>query len=68
MKVLLFSLIAGLFILTAGFRINQQPKPWPVPDKAAKNAQSRQIILRICIRPVRHYGISIVLPVMAKQD
>lgn len=36
MKVLLFSLIAGLFILTAGFRINQQPKPWPVPDKEAK--------------------------------
>jgi mono/diheme cytochrome c family protein len=36
MKVLLFSLIAGLFILIAGFRVNQQPKPWPVPDKAAK--------------------------------
>jgi mono/diheme cytochrome c family protein len=36
MKVLLFSLIAGLFILIAGFRVNQQAKPWPVPDKAAK--------------------------------
>src|SRR5450755_4510160 len=36
MKVLLFSLIAGMFILIAGFRVNQQPKPWPVPDKAAK--------------------------------
>jgi mono/diheme cytochrome c family protein len=36
MKVLLFSLIAGLFILIAGFRVDHQPKPWPVPDKAAK--------------------------------
>jgi mono/diheme cytochrome c family protein len=36
MKVLLFSLITGLFILIAGFRANEQPKPWPVPDKAAK--------------------------------
>jgi mono/diheme cytochrome c family protein len=36
MKVLLFSLIAGLFILIAGFKVNLKPKPWPVPDKAAK--------------------------------
>jgi mono/diheme cytochrome c family protein len=36
MKVFLCSLIAGLFILTAGFRVNPQPKPWPVPDDAAK--------------------------------
>jgi mono/diheme cytochrome c family protein len=36
MKVLFFSLIAGMFILIAGFRVNQEPKPWPVPDKAAK--------------------------------
>jgi mono/diheme cytochrome c family protein len=36
MKVLLFSLIAGLFIVIAGFRVHQQPKPWPVPDNAAK--------------------------------
>jgi mono/diheme cytochrome c family protein len=38
MKVLLFSLITGLFILIAGFKINHQPKPWPVPDAAAKKA------------------------------
>jgi len=28
--------ISGLFLLTAGFRVNQQPKPWSVPEKAAK--------------------------------
>ena len=38
MKVLLFSLITGLFILAQGFKINQEPKPWPVPDAAAKKA------------------------------
>ena len=38
MKVLLFCLITGLFILVAGFKINQQPAPWPVPDAAAKKA------------------------------
>jgi mono/diheme cytochrome c family protein len=38
MKVFLISLIAGLFILTAGFRVDQEPKPWPVPDAAAKKA------------------------------
>lgn len=37
MKVLLISLIVGLFIITVGFTINQ-PKPWPVPDAAAKKA------------------------------
>jgi mono/diheme cytochrome c family protein len=36
MKVLIFITISGLFLLTAGFRVNQQPKPWPVPEKAAK--------------------------------
>jgi mono/diheme cytochrome c family protein len=38
MKVLLISLLAGLFILIVGFRVNQEPKPWPVPDAAAKKA------------------------------
>ena len=38
MKVLFFSLIAGMFILIAGFRVNQEPKPWPVPDAASKKA------------------------------
>jgi mono/diheme cytochrome c family protein len=38
MKVFLFCLVAGLFILTAGFTVNYQPKPWPVPDAAAKKA------------------------------
>ncbi len=36
MKFLLFSLMAGLFILMAGFSVSQQQKPWPVPDDAAK--------------------------------
>src|SRR5580765_1802013 len=36
MKVFLFSLIAGMFIIIAGFKVNQEPKPWPVPDKDAK--------------------------------
>ena len=38
MKVLFICLVAGLFILTVGFKMNQQPKPWPVPDAAAKKA------------------------------
>jgi mono/diheme cytochrome c family protein len=38
MKVFLISLIAGLFILTVGFTVNHQPKPWPVPDADAKKA------------------------------
>ncbi len=38
MKVLLISLLAGLFMLIVGFRVNQEPKPWPVPDAAAKKA------------------------------
>lgn len=38
MKVFLISLVAGLFILTVGFKVNHQPKPWPVPDAAAKKA------------------------------
>jgi mono/diheme cytochrome c family protein len=38
MKVFLICLVAGLFIVTAGFKINYQPKPWPVPDAAAKKA------------------------------
>lgn len=38
MKIFLACLIAGLFILTVGFRIVQEPKPWPVPDAAAKKA------------------------------
>jgi mono/diheme cytochrome c family protein len=36
MKVLIFSAISGLFLLTVGFRAIQQPKPWTVPEKAAK--------------------------------
>ena len=38
MKVFLFCLVAGLFIVVAGFKINQEPKPWPAPDAAAKKA------------------------------
>jgi mono/diheme cytochrome c family protein len=38
MKLFIFSAISGLFLLIVGFRANQQPKPWPVPDKAAKTA------------------------------
>lgn len=38
MKVFLIFLITGIFILTVGFRVNQEPKPWPVPDAAAKKA------------------------------
>ena len=36
MKVLIFITVSGLFLLTAAFKANQQPKPWPVPEKAAK--------------------------------
>ncbi len=36
MKVLILITISGLFLITAGFRVSQQPKPWPVPEKAAK--------------------------------
>ncbi len=36
MKVLIFITVSGLFLLTAAFKDNQQPKPWPVPEKAAK--------------------------------
>jgi mono/diheme cytochrome c family protein len=38
MKVLFICLVAGIFILTVGFTFNHQPKPWPVPDAAAKKA------------------------------
>ncbi len=38
MKVFLVSLVAGLFILTVGFKVNHQTKPWPVPEAAAKKA------------------------------
>ncbi|HET7002952.1 MAG TPA: cytochrome c [Puia sp.] len=38
MKVLLITLIAGLFVIIVGFRVYQEPKPWPVPDAAAKKA------------------------------
>ena len=38
MKVFLTSLLAGLFIVVFGFKVNQEPKPWPVPDAAAKKA------------------------------
>lgn len=38
MKVLLICLLAGIFILTVGFKFNYQAKPWPVPDAAAKKA------------------------------
>ena|SRR5450631_2622370 len=36
MKVFIIIVVSGLFLLTAAFKANQQPKPWPVPDKAAK--------------------------------
>jgi mono/diheme cytochrome c family protein len=35
MKGSSFILLAGILLLTAGFRFDQ-PKPWTVPDKAAK--------------------------------
>jgi len=36
MKVFILTVVAGLSLLTLGFRGYQQPKPWSVPDKAAK--------------------------------
>jgi len=36
MRLFILIAISGLFFLTAGFRATHQPKPWPVPDKAAK--------------------------------
>jgi mono/diheme cytochrome c family protein len=36
MKLLIFITASGLFLLTAAFKTDQQPKPWPVPEKAAK--------------------------------
>jgi len=36
MKVFIFAVVAGLSLVTFGFRGYQQPKPWTVPDKAAK--------------------------------
>ncbi len=36
MKVLLICLMAGIFIMTVGFKMHQQP--WTVPDAAAKKA------------------------------
>jgi mono/diheme cytochrome c family protein len=38
MKVLLICLVVGIFLLTVGFKVSFQPKPWPVPDAAAKKA------------------------------
>jgi len=34
--IILVFVLPGLFSLTAGFKIFKQPKPWTVPDKAAK--------------------------------
>jgi mono/diheme cytochrome c family protein len=36
MKLLILITVSGLFLLTAAFKADQQPKPWPVPEKAAK--------------------------------
>ena len=36
MKIFIFTVLSGLFLIIVGFRADQQPKPWPVPDKAAK--------------------------------
>lgn len=36
MKALILTALSGLFLIAVGFRANQQPKPWPVPEKAAK--------------------------------
>src|SRR5580765_2661533 len=36
MKLLILITVSGLFLLTAAFKAYQQPKPWPVPEKAAK--------------------------------
>ena len=36
MKVLFLIIVSVLFLLVVGFRASQQPKPWPVPEKAAK--------------------------------
>ena len=36
MKVFLVSLLVGLFMFTVAFKVSQQPKPWPVPEQAAK--------------------------------
>jgi mono/diheme cytochrome c family protein len=36
MKLLITIFISGLFLLATGFKATQQPKPWPVPDKAAQ--------------------------------
>jgi mono/diheme cytochrome c family protein len=36
MKLLILITVSGLFLLTVAFKANQQPKPWPVPEKAAK--------------------------------
>jgi len=38
MKVFLVSLLVGLFMFTVAFKVSQQPKPWPVPEQAAKKA------------------------------
>jgi len=36
MKLPVTVVISGIFLLTAGFKVLQQPKPWPVPESAAK--------------------------------
>jgi len=38
MKLRTALIVSGLVLLAAGFTATQQPKPWPVPDKAAKTA------------------------------
>ena len=67
MKVLIFTALSGLFLFTVSFRANQQPKPWPVPEKQLKK-RIRLNHLPNLFRQVRLYGTSIVHPVMVKQE
>ncbi len=67
MKVLLFSLITGLFFLAQGFKINRNPNPGRFLMQQQKKLILLSRLLNRFLR-VRLCGTSIVLPVTAKRE
>ena len=66
MKVLLICLMAGIFIMTVGFKMHHSS-----PGRCRMQLQKKQIRLRNLpnlFPRVRLYGTSIVLPAMEKWD
>ena len=64
-KLILSASIIAVSFLSLAFKMNQEPKPWPVPDKNAKMAKPVKSVLSQSAR-ASLYGISIAHPATAK--